>query len=658
MPTPLLPDDERLRRKNLVEDYLQDGYTPLGQRGGKGAACNAAHLFDGVNYHRWVASEIRERDAGRPSFIPDWSLYKGPVASTSAKAATVRKPSNDNTPLPTPKESADLRAKLLADEVTSLVTRSNYPVINPEAIVVDSHLSRRFNAKTGEYRDVESTPRTWLSETLMVEPHPDARNRRFIFTAAQNDAPVHDAFWANLQAYAAYLDAEVVVGAYTYETQWWSENNPMSRSYDPALTDSLCFGQMVIGDEFVFAGEMNTIPTASQPISDLLTYSKNRWAVFPHAKRQLKSVPSTDPNVQAHQVMTTGSVTRPKVIPRKAGVKSLFHQVIGAVVVEFDQDANIFARQITATDDGAFYDLDRHVSDATVTDGHRARSVVVGDLHLRKVDATNAMAIFGFDPAKDGVTYKDNLLSVLNPDFVFLHDVFDHESRNHHHADDSHYLYEMHVRGRESVLSEIVQLGHFLERAQAPGRQVMVVESNHDIGLDRYIKDGRYRSDPPNLRIGLKLEELMIEARQKAGEALDRGEAPEHFSLLEAGVRLTEAEVDGIQWAYDNTSFLVDGIEHAHHGFRGVNGSKGTIQGFARTGRKLSIGDKHSPEINEGVYVAGALQLQMGYNKGPSSWAVACIAQYPDGNRSILTLQRGRWRADRPRISVPARKAA
>ncbi|KOX53834.1 hypothetical protein ADL19_14755 [Streptomyces purpurogeneiscleroticus] len=145
---------------------------------------------------------------------------------------------------------------------------------------------------------------------------------------------------------------------------------------------------------------------------------------------------------------------------------------------------------------------------------------------------------------------------------------------------------------------------------------------------------------------------------REAGEALDRGEAPAHFSLLEAGVRLTQAEVDGVRWAYDNSSFLVDGIEHAHHGFRGVNGSKGTVQGFARTGRKLSIGDKHSPEINEGVYVAGALALQMGYNKGPSSWGVACIVQYPDGNRSIITLQRGRWRADKPRISIRPTRVA
>lgn len=100
------------------------------------------------------------------------------------------------------------------------------------------------------------------------------------------------------------------------------------RSYAKEIEEFLCFGQMEIGDNFVFCGEMNTLPTARRPISDLTTYSRGRWAVFPHPMIQLKSVPSTDPRQQAHQVMTTGSITRPKVIPRKAGVKSVFHQVI------------------------------------------------------------------------------------------------------------------------------------------------------------------------------------------------------------------------------------------------------------------------------------------------------------------------------------------
>jgi hypothetical protein len=229
--------------------------------------------------------------------------------------------------LDTPEAHAQARARSLMEEVTNLVTRSRYPLVNPDAILIESVMSRRYSRSAGGYSLSEGTPKTWLTDTLRVAPVPKAAGRKFLFTGAQNDAPVHVPFWQNLQAYAKHIGAEIVVGPWTYETQWWSENNPTSRSYDPLLAEHLCFGQMAIGNDFVFCGEMNTLPTASRPISDLATYSRGRWAVFPHAKIQLKTVPSTDPTEQPHQVMTSGAVTVPKVIARKAGVKSIFHHI-------------------------------------------------------------------------------------------------------------------------------------------------------------------------------------------------------------------------------------------------------------------------------------------------------------------------------------------
>ena len=75
-------------------------------------------------------------------------------------------------------------------------------------------------------------------------------------------------------------------------------------------------------------------------------------------------------------------------------------------------------------------------------------------------------------------------------------------------------------------------------------------------------------------------------------------------------------------------------------------------------GRKMTIGDKHSPEINEGVYVSGAMNLRHGYNKGPSGWAVSHVIQYADGKRALITLQKGKWRPEKPIIRLPAASLA
>ena len=105
------------------------------------------------------------------------------------------------------------------------------------------------------------------------------------------------------------------------------------------------------------------------------------------------------------------------------------------------------------------------------------------------------------------------------------------------------------------------------------------------------------------------------------------------------------AKLDHVRWAYDGYSFTVDGIECGHHGFRGANGAQGTLTGFVRMGRKMSIGDKHSPAISDGVYIAGAMNLHHGYNNGPSGWAVTQIVQYRNGKRSLVTFQKGKFRA-------------
>lgn len=559
----------------------------------------------------------------------------------------ITKTRNDEEQL-TPRDHAQKRADALRDAVCSILTRSRYPVINPEAVIVESSVAIVYDRALGLNVEKETTPRTWLSDTLRVERVEDPRGRTFIFTSAQNDAEIHLPFWRSLKTYAELIDADIVVGPLTYETQWWSETNPASRFYDPRLEEFLCFGQMEIGDNFIFAGEMNTLPTARRPISDLATYSRGRWAVFPHPMIQLKSVPSTDPNIQAHQVMTTGSVTRPKVIPRRAGVKSVFHQVLGATIVEFDEDGDIFCRQIIADEDGSFYDLDIYVNgdDFTFHDG--VAGIVFGDVHIAKADPKNCIASFGIHPRDPHrAHHSGSMMEVLKPEKVFLHDIHDHESRNHHNANDAAHAFEMAYRGRDSVEDEVFMAADFLYALSNAyeDTQVIVVDSNHDLALERYVREGRYRNDGINMLYGLRLEQAYMEFRRQVAEALEAGVNPPTFSLLEWAIRDLLAPIDlPVQWVHDGQSYLLNEVEHGNHGYRGANGAKGTVTGFAAMGRRMSIADKHSPEILDGVYVAGTMQLQMGYNRGPSGWAVANIVQYPNGKRTLVTLQNGKWR--------------
>jgi hypothetical protein len=534
---------------------------------------------------------------------------------------------------------ANKRAELLRDDLHRLLTSSRYPVTNVDAVMVEGTLVNRYSRASGTPESTEGVPRTWLTEKLKVENVADPRDRKFVFTGAQNDSPVDPDFWANLQAYAAFLDADIVIGPGTYETQWWAENNPAVRAYAPEIREFLCFGQMELGDEFVFAGEMNMLPTANRPISDLANYSQGKWTVFPHAKRQLKSIASLDPHKQAHQLMTTGLVTRPKIIPRKAGIKSLAYHTLGAVIVEFDQDGDLFCRQITAGPNGAFYDLEFYVANGVV-DLHDGVDLIVGaDFHLRKLHKENAKAL---------LHRSTGMIAVLQAKELAVHDIFDNETRNHHHVHDNAHSYEMAIRGRESVFDEVSDVTDFLAEASRQVK-VRVIEANHDIALERYVREGRYRNDGINVRFGLQLEDAYLAARERQAEQLDSDQKVDSFSLLEYAVRMigerNSLDLSNVAWVHDGYSYVLNGIEIGNHGFRGANGARGTVAGFAALGRKMTIGDKHTPEILDDVFCVGAMNLRQGYNKGPSGWAVTQGIHYPDGNRTLVTFQNSKWRA-------------
>lgn len=549
-----------------------------------------------------------------------------------------------------PVEHARKRADGVNKAMGKLFTSSDWPVINPEALVTAYRTANRYNRSTGEYDEVAGTPRTWLTDTLRVADIEDVRHETFIFTGAQNDAPIDEAFWQNLTAYAEFLGARIAVGPWTYETNWWDENSPTAREYDPRIERHLCFGQLKLGKSFMFGGEMNTLPTSPRPIADLTSYTQGRWGVFPHARLQLLSVPSTVPGEQAYQIMTTGAVTRSKVIPRKAGIKSIFHHVIGATIVEFDGEGRPFCRQLLADTDGSFYDLEYFVDRGAVGPAGPVRAITVGDLHLAKLKRDNALATLGFD-YRSGETAPDSLIATLKPEHVFFEDIHDNESRNHHHVKDVSHNFEMAMRNRSSVKAEVMRTVTFLEQFQElyPDTKIHVVESNHDVALERYIREGRYRDmDGENLTYGLKLDLAYHEWREQVGLHLDADAKPPKFSMLEFAVRdLAGTCLDAVHWIYDGSdSCILDGVELGHHGHRGSNGAHGSAAGFARLGRPMTIGDKHSPQILDLVFVSGVMELQQGYNKGPSGWAVSDVIQYPNGKRTLITLQNGNWRAN------------
>ena len=460
--------------------------------------------------------------------------------------------------------------------------------------------------------------------------------KRFILTSAQNNTFVHPGFLKSLETMASAIDAQIIVGTYSYNTNGFQNlQKGEGEWFDPKIKDYILDEPVQLADGLMWLGELNILPTAVNPLSGLQSYSMGSSAIVPHAKVQLESLPThkTEP---VRMMYTTGSVTKRNYIQKKAGQKASFHHVFGALLVEVDDEGDWFVRQLIAdSKTGHFQDLDTLYTDTYKVTGAQVEAINWGDIHVEKLDSTVAQAsFFG----------NNNMLDVLRPKYQFIHDGIDFESRNHHNIKDPYFRFKMHKQGKDSVKQNIETFANFLKKIRRKDTHTVVVESNHDLALKRWLKEADYKTDPENAIFFLECQLMMY-------KLIESGE--DDKSLL--GEVLDKVLGNDFDW---DTTFLTQdesfkicdqegkGIECGSHGHLGNNGAKGSILSYTKLGTRYNIGHSHSAGIKDGVYQAGvSATLDMGYNQGGSSWSHSHIVTYPNGKRTIVTIKNRKWRA-------------
>ena len=470
---------------------------------------------------------------------------------------------------------------------------------------------------------------------------PDVKRKRlegnrFVITSAQNNTYVFRTAFQSLLSYCDYNDAQLIVGTYTYNKNGFQNLNKDSDGiwFDPYLNDYIIEESVELADGLIFNGEMNILPTAVNPLSGLQGYNKGNSGIIPHAKLQMESIPRhkhTEPTF----LYTTGTITQRNYIQQKAGLKSSFHHVYSALIVEIDDNEDWFVRQLVFDKSGSFYDLDVLYTPDGPVFNQRAEAITYGDLHAERADYEACTASF-VDP-------MNSMLAVLKPKYQFVHDTIDFNARNHHNIDNPYHRFKAWKKGQDTVEFSIDTAANALSlmvENSEPDCEVMAVESNHDQALGRWLKDTDYRKDPPNAVYYLFLQYQHYRAMEN----------DEPFHLFEFAVRdkLEPSEDERITFLKEDTSFMIcgpDGVENGSHGHRGINGSRGSTNQFRQLNTRINKGHSHVAEIKDGVYSAGTLsQLDMGYNVGPTNWSHSNIVTYPNGKRSIVTIKNGKWR--------------
>jgi hypothetical protein len=455
--------------------------------------------------------------------------------------------------------------------------------------------------------------------------------KRVIVTAAQNATPVHPGFLKNLELAANDLDAELAVIPLRYKnaTSTWTASQENAETWDAPVVRYLCNQRKQLNKNLVLLGDIKTQPTATQPLTGFDAMTHGESAILGHTKLQLRTVPTPQSRF-AKLLTTTGACTVPNYTDSKAGKLGEFHHTLGATLVEM-QGGKFHMRQINADkSDGSFIDLTNHYgadyAEGGIGRGLRCQALVMGDTHVDFIDPAVKKATFG----------KGGMIDVLKPRHLVWHDLLDGYSKNPHHAGNPFNALAKLQSGKDNVKAEVMRALEFVDAHTPKDCQSVIVASNHDDFLRRWIVNSDWRSDPLNAAFYLECALAMVR-----GTKMGTGgtEYPSPFAML-ARQYLPNAKVLG-----GRESFTVDGIELGMHGDRGPNGARGSIRNLRRIGVKSMIGHGHAPGIDEGCMQVGtSTHLRLEYNEGVSGWMNSHGAIYANGKRSLLHIVDGDWR--------------
>lgn len=469
--------------------------------------------------------------------------------------------------------------------------------------------------------------------------------KRYLLSYAQNNTELFEPLWENLMALVDHqeMDCTLMIARGTYSKVCMAATDDKDRFmgkdrdnteyvWDDRIIEYIYDKRAELAPGLVWCGEMNIIPTAARPLSAMESYTGRKSAILPHPKICLDSVASGKyENTKFNY--TTGAVTMRNYIKRKAGLKADFHHSYGALLVEVNSTGAWWCRQLNADSEGTIYDLNMKVENGKVCRGNWIEAINWGDIHHIRLDSDIKELCWG----------DNGILRTLKPKYQFFNDILDFRSRNHHERGQAYKLLERYVESEDKVETEVENCMNFIEETTEDFCTSVVVDSNHDQALSRWLQSTDGHTDPVNM-------EFWHEANLSIVRAIKNRDR--FYNLLKWCYNRNEERSDkNIIFLNEDESFVIcpdahGGIECGMHGHRGPNGARGGALGFAKMGRKCNIGHSHSAKILDGVYYAGVMaSLDLGYNIGPSSWSQSIVITYPNGKRTIVTIWNGEYRA-------------
>lgn len=470
------------------------------------------------------------------------------------------------------------------------------------------------SAEHGEFID-----RHLYSVEKVFEESRSAANttsKRVIVTTAVAGAKAHKGFISALRAYAAKHSAQIII-------------MPCESVTNSFENKSAVFDTVFFAKDFLFVQEntklndnlsLCSIQVSAKQIKPTTGLSRlgNREGsyIFASPKQFLDYYPSGNKRGSNYSIMTPGACTMPEYYSETYISKRLSYiaendHTLGAIIIELDEGDTFHFRQVQADATGSFIDMGIQYNE----DGSTlpvAAHAILGDIHGVQVDIEALGAVVSF-------------LKKLDIKSAFLHDTFDGQSISHHTTTIGAQA-KRSINKKNSLEQELNQTYNvvkYIDGVVQPD-SIFLVKSNHDEVIDRYLAEGRYVDDPENHYLALKIATAPFEGVDPLARGFEvaGNEVPPHWNFLGR-----------------ESSIRISGVECGSHGDLGLNGAKPSLNTFETVYGNCIIGHAHTAAIQRGVFRVGTLsKLDMGYNRGPTSWTHTFCLLYDNGQRQLINV--------------------
>ncbi len=448
--------------------------------------------------------------------------------------------------------------------------------------------------------------------------------KTFVITTVQNDTPVNAHFYENLKFYCKRHGAKLLVLPVRYKMK--------SSSVFNVEQQHLYIRNAQINKNIKIMGLLNILPTIVSPLAGIDSISKGCSMIVPHNQLALKSLPT----LEGHPAVmyTPGSLSLAKsCYPNdKTGQKALLNHSNSALVVSITDEEKFTIRVLNCDKTGGFSDIDGDYQYAGFKRRDYVEALVLGDEHAYVHDPEAKKAVF---------TNKDSIVNVLNPRQIVRHDIFDTFSGNHHEYDDHLLRAGKAMSGTNVLEKELMHFAQYLEETTYPNRKTVIVGSNHNEHLYKYISNTNNFRDVQNARVCHFLSYHLLDSMEHTPVG------PSFDSPLKLWLENWKhgKDIKNIHFLGRVSSYKIMDVEVSMHGDVGANGSRGSPQAHSRLPVKTITGHTHTPSITLGNWTNGMLcYTKLGYNKGPSSWMQTVTVIYPNGKRQMIFILNGRWR--------------